>query len=421
MNHATIRCLPLPTIRCLPLLAAIVAMSATGCARDPREITSADGDMLLLVEGNNQFSVDLYNAARDLEQGNLFFSPFSINAAMSMVLGGAEGDTYDQIATAMYVPDDEMIWHDNLAALFNDLSGQHHRAYTLFTANAAWGQEGYGFRQTYLDLLDGTYGAPLEETDFRDDPSGAMKDVNAWTKEQTKGHIEDLFSGDDINSYTKLVLVNAIYFKADWTNQFPNNNTVDGTFHRREGGGVTVPMMSEEADYRIANYDDLQVLEMCYEDDEIAMLVVLPDEVDGLPAIEDELSAELVNQWIGDLRDEEITVEFPRFELDTELPLMEVLENLGIVDALDADLADFTGIVPADVMEGNLYIGAAKHKAYVKVDEQGTEAAAATGISMMDGAMAEPDHFVADHPFLYLIRDKLTGAILFMGRIEDPS
>ncbi len=408
-------------LRCLPLAAAVLAIAATGCARDPREITSAEGDMLLLVEGNNSFSVDLYNAARDLAQGNLFFSPFSINVAMSMALGGAEGDTCDQIATAMYVPDDQMIWHDNLAALFDDLSGQHHRGYTLFTANAAWGQEGYGFRDSYLDLLDGIYGAPLEMTDFRGDPAGALKDINAWTKTQTKGHIKDLFSGDDVTADTKLVLVNAIYFKADWTNKFRINGTEDGTFTLADGGSVTVPMMSKEARYAIARYDDLQVLEMTYEDEEISMLVALPAEDDGLPALEDELTAEMIDQWVDDLSEQKLTVEFPRFELNTELPLKGVLENLGIVDAFDERLADFTGIVPADEMDGNLYIGSARHKAYVKVDEKGTEAAAATGLAMMDSAAAEPDVFRADHPFLYLIRDRLTGAILFMGRMENPS
>ncbi len=415
MRHDTIQTLIRSTL--LPL-AALTLVAATGC-RDDREITSAEGDMAVVVDGNNQFAVDMYLANADTS-GNLFFSPFSIDIALSMLYGGAEGETEAQLAAALGV-DGEDAWHDNLAALTADLCGEHHRAYSLYAANATWGQEGVPFLDDFATLMDATYGAPIEEVDFMGDASGAADDINAWVADQTQGYIDPLFEPNDIDAFTRLVLANAIYFEADWATQFDTGDTYDQDFTLADGDTASVPMMHATEDYHLAVVDGARLLEMPYEDDELSMVVVLPDEVDGLPALEAALTAEQLADWTDQLHEAEVIVTLPTFELHHELPLRENLQALGITDAFDVDLADFTGIVDAADMADNYYVSAARHKAYVKVDEEGTVAAAATGIAVSDlSAAPSENEFTADHPFLFLIRDMLTDTILFMGRVEDP-
>ncbi len=407
-----------PTFRLLCLL-ALPCFAAAGC-RDPREITSAEGDMAVVVEGNNRFAVDLYDAARD-EEGNLFFSPFSINAALSMVYAGAEGETEAQLAGVLGVELDEEAWHDNLAALVGDLSGEHNRGYSLYTANGVWGQAGVPFVGDYVGLLEESYGAPLEEEDFVSDASGAIQRINGWVSDQTHGHIPGLFEPGDIDPLTRLVLANAIYFDADWANRFQAGDTADRDFTLSSGETVQAPAMTQETDLAFASADGLQLLEMPYKDEEISMVVLLPDDPEGLADLEATLTHEDLQTWIGSLSEQSVQVQLPSFELETSLPLSEMLVELGMVDAFDDSLADFTGIVAREDMEANYYVQSTRHKAYCLVDERGTTAAAATGVSIGTRSVdSGPIPFVVDHPFLFLIRDMLTDTILFMGRIEDP-
>ncbi len=398
-------------------LLALAALATLGCRND-REITEAVGEMAVVVDGNNQFALDMY-AVNAAEDGNLFFSPFSINTALSMLYAGAEGDTEAQIAAALGVGD-EAAWHENLGALTADLCGEHHRAYSLYSANAVWGQDGVPFDPGYQTLMEESYEAPLQTLDFAADAGGAAQEINGWVEDATQGHIPELFSSGDITDYTRLVLANAIYFKADWAEQFDENDTTDRDFTLPSGDAVSVPTMDLTADMRIASLDDLKVLEMPYEEDELSMVVLLPTEDDGLADLEAQLDADGLADWIDAVHTLETHVQFPRFELETELPLMENLEALGITDAFDQGLADFTGFTDPAEVAAEWYVNAARHKAYVKVDEQGTEAAAATGFGVTDTAMPQTEVFIADHPFIFLIRDQLTGSILFMGRIEDP-
>ncbi len=389
-----------------------------GCQRHDREITEATGDMAAVVEGNNQFAVDLYQTA---DGGNLFFSPFSINAALSMVYAGAEGETETQIADALGVTVDEAAWHDNLGALFDDLVGPHHRGYTLHGANAFWGQETAPFLDPFVDVLENSYLAPLQLADFETGSAEAREDINSWVSKQTKGKIDELFKSGDINGYTKFVLANAIYFKADWVDTFDEDLTRDQDFFVDPDQTVRVPLMTQLESFPYTEDEQVQVLEMPYEDDELAMLIVLPLELDGLDAVEADLSAERLAGWVEEMYSQEVDVTLPTFEMSHELPLVDALEALGVTDAFDQTAADFTGIVDAEDMDGAYYLHAARHKAYVKVDEKGTEAAAATGFAGGDDDDAAYPEFIADHPFLYLIRDRLTGAILFMGRVENPA
>ncbi len=407
-----------PVSRVLGLV-ALPCLLATGC-RDPREITEAEGDMAVVVEGNNRFALNLYDAA-SAEEGNLFFSPFSINAALSMTYAGAEGETEAQMADVLGIEIDEEAWHENLAALADDLSGEHYRGYTLHTANQVWGQQGVPFREDYLDVLETLYSAPLEEEDFASDPSGATGRINDWVSDQTQGHVDELFESGDLDPLTRLVLANAIYFDADWENRFEVGGTTDRDFTLPSGEVVQVPTMTQEADLAIASVDGVRLLEMPYRDEEISMVVLLPDDPAGLEDFEADLTADNLHTWIGSLSESSVQVEFPSFELETEIPLTELLVELGMTDAFDDALSDFTGMVAREDMEANYYIQTTRHKAYVLVDERGTTAAAATGVAVGTRSVdAGPIPFVVDRPFLFLIRDMLTDTILFMGRIEDP-
>ena len=398
-------------------IAALIATS-TGC-RDGRDITSVDAEMAVVIDGNNQFAVDLYQVEA-ANEGNLFFSPFSIVSALSMVYGGAEGDTETQIADVMSV-EDEDAWHDNLAALSVDMCGEHHRAYSLYSANRVWGQEGVPFVDDFLTLVDEVYEAPLEEMNFAEDASGARKVINGWVEDETQGHIDELLQEGDIDTYTRVVLANAIYFEADWASAFDKDDTMDRDFTLANGDTVQVPTMTQEADFNVASYEDdgVTLLEMPYKDDEISMVIVLPDDPMGLPDVEAALTAGQLAGWIDGLYETERTVFVPSFEMETELPLKDDLEALGMVDAFSPAAADFTGVVAAEDMGNNYYLSVARHKAYVKVDEEGTTATAATAFVMTEMS-AGPGPITVDHPFLFLIRDQLTDAILFMGRVEDP-
>jgi serpin B len=392
---------------------ALVLLSTIGCTQ-PRTVTAVDADLAVVVEGNNGFALDLFQEAA-LEEGNLFFSPFSITAALSMVYAGAEGDTQVEIEEAMGV-EDEALWHANLGMLFDDLVGKHHRAYTLNGANRVWAQDDLGIQADFEDLMNEAYNAPVERMDIAGDPDGATESINRWVSRQTEGFIPELFEKGDISAATMLVLCNAVYFEADWAEQFEEDSTASGTFHA-PGGDVQVPLMHNTATYGYAEVDGLQIAELPYEGDELSMVILLPGGMDELYDLEADLTAADLASMMEQLGNQQVAVTLPRFTMDYELPLKDSLRALGIERLFDASAADLSGILAG----GGLYIEAARHKAYVDVFEQGTRAAAATGFGADLSAAPDYVDFTADRPFLFLIRDRLTDSILFMGRVEDPS
>jgi len=401
--------------RPVALTASLLLLTTTiGCA-DPRMITTVDADMAVVVDGNNGFAVDMYQQAA-LEPGNLFFSPFSITAALSMVFAGTEGDSEAEVAAAMGVTD-EALWHDNLGLLFDDLVGKHHRAYTLNGANAVWGQDELEFVPTFEDLMAEAYNAPVQRMDISGDPDKATEHINGWVDKQTRGFIPELFEKGDISAATMVVLCNAVYFEGDWAEQFEEDNTQDGEFRTLEGASVQAPLMHNTADYGYAEVDGLKIAELPYEGDELSMVVLLPDTDDGIYDLDADLTAESLADMLAQINYGEVEVTLPSFTMDYELPLKDTLRALGIVSMFEPDMADLSGMVPG----GGLYIEAARHKAYVDVFEQGTRAAAATGFGADLTAMPDTSVFTADHPFVFIIRDMLTDSILFMGRVEDPS
>jgi serpin B len=404
-------------------LAAASLLLGVGCRPDPRSITRVTAELEPIVQGSNEYAWESWQASRDHAQGNLFSSPFSQVAAMSMVLAGARGETEAELAAALSVPEGgEEAWHEQLGLLIADLSGEHHRPYTLYTANQLWGQADYPWEQPFLELTADAYQAPLEDADFRADPEAARADINDWVAHQTRDRIPELFGSGDINSLTRMVLANAIYFLADWDLPFDQGDTQDRAFTLADGGEVMAATMSQNEEHGFAALEGLKILEMSYESGEVSMVFLLPDQIDGLEALEDGLDRETVDGWLEQLRDTQVDVRIPSFQMDTEFPLEEVLVDLGVESAWIEGQADFSGMLDPEVEK--LWLSRVVHKAFVRLDEEGTEAAAATG-AVMSGELAyepsEPATFHADHPFVFLIRDRLTGTILFQGRMSDPS
>ncbi len=404
-------------------LPALALLLAAGCRPDPREITSVSAELQPIVQGSNDFAWSSWQASRDHIQGNMFYSAFSQVAAMSMVYAGAEGDTEAELAAALSVPQGgEEGWHEQLGLLMADLSGEHHRPYTLYSANQLWGQEGYPWEQPFLDVTADQYLAPMEDVDFRADPEGARSDINAWVADQTHDRIPELFAQGDITALARMVLANAIYFLADWDLPFEEGDTQDRDFELADGGTVSVAMMEQTEEHGFADLEGLKVLEMNYESDEISMVFFLPDAADGLEVLEDQLTSDQVDAWLADTHDVEVDVRIPSFQMETEFPIEQVLIDLGVETAWLEGQADFSGMLDKDVED--LWLARVVHKAFVRVDEEGTEAAAATG-AVMNGELSaepgEPATFHADHPFVFMIRDRLTGTILFQGRMSDPS
>ncbi|MEW6360162.1 MAG: serpin family protein [Planctomycetota bacterium] len=369
------------------------------------------------MEGNNQFALDLYGKLRQ-EEGNLFFSPYSISTALAMTHAGARGNTEKQMAQALHFGADQQKLHQAFSRLQGEINAvQKKGEVQLHVANALWAQKDYKFLKEFLAILNTCYEAGVTPMDFKTDAEGARKKINAWVEEKTKDKIKDLIKPGVLDAMTRLVLTNAIYFKGDWAEPFKEKNTKDEPFHLSAAKSVDVPMMTQTEDFRYMEDEQMQLLEMPYAGDEVSMLVILPKKVDGLAEIEGALAVGDLDAWIGKMHSDEVKVFLPRFTLTCEFGLADTLKEMGMPDAFAYGPADFSG------MDGTreLFISAIIHKAFVDVNEKGTEAAAATAAVMTAGAMPEPPPvFRADHPFLFLIWHRPSGSILFMGRMANP-
>jgi serpin B len=390
---------------------------------EPRDMAPqvGDSDLNALVGGNSDFAFDLYQQLRD-EEGNLFYSPYSISVALAMTYGGARNETEEQMANAMRF----LLTQENLHPAFNVLGlelasrgegaqGKDGEGFRLNIVNAIWGQRDYEFLADFLDLLAVNYGAGLRVLDFIGAPEESRVTINDWVADQTEGRIEDLIPPGLINPLTRLVLTNAIYFNAAWEYPFEEDSTQDGMFYLLDGSEVTVPMMRQTESFGYAEGDGYQALELPYDGDELSMVILLPAS-GQFEAFEAALDAEQVGEIIGSLERWQVSLSMPRFEFDSSFSLQEALSAMGMPIAFTTS-ADFSG------MTGNreLYIADVVHKAFVAVDEAGTEAAAATAVVMELTAMPETVEVTIDRPFIFLIRDIETGAILFVGRTMDPS
>jgi serpin B len=405
----------------------LLSLSTGGCGGsstpvDPlveRQISEdLEKDAASVVEAANEFAVDLYQELRSLKEGNLFFSPFSASTALTMTYAGAAGETAEEMAGVLHLDGSG----ENIGASYGALVASLDRGgdlggYRLNVANRLWGQVDYTFLETFLAICDDHYQAGLEELDFLADPDGSRQTINTWVEEKTEGKIQDLLPPGSVSALTRLVLTNAIYFKGDWASQFDKRETSDAPFYLAGGGSVDVPMMFQEMSCRYLSWEDFSMVELPYKGKDLSMLLLLPDETDGLPALEEQLTAEDLETWRASLGEATVRVYLPRFEVATEYPLSQNLAAMGMPSAFDPMTADFSGMTGTK----ELFIHGVYHKAYVKVNEEGTEAAAATGVVVGTTSIPEYPVFRADHPFLFLIRDNVTGSILFMGRMADPS
>jgi serpin B len=405
------------------VLAAVVALGSivAGCADtpgttapEPENLTAADAADSV-VTANNAFACDLYHRlANGSATENIFFSPYSLSSALAITYEGARGTTAEEMASVLHLPENETLRREEFAAVNAGLN-HNDAGYTLRTANALWAEETHPFLPEYVETAERYYAANVTNLDFIGDPEASRLTINRWVEEQTEGKIRDLLPGGSISSLTRLVITNAIYFKGTWDLQFDANRTTMEDFRTDSGSTVRVPMMQctgGAAVYPYAQTETLQVLALPYAGEgNLSMLVLLPKD-GNLSIAEEALDAEN----LADLRDSltrwRVDVFFPKFTFEEEYGLPKTLAAMGMPTA-------FTGAADLSGMDGthDLFVTGVFHKAFIDVNEEGTEAAAATGVASGAGL---PRVFRADHPFVFLILDDDTGVILFMGRVACP-
>ncbi len=417
------------------ILLAVMALSIFSCAQPvagqviksdkPHDTSPAvpATDLEELVNDNSTFGWNLYQILKQTD-GNLFYSPYSISEALAMTYAGAAGMTAQQMADTMQF----LLAQEKLHPAFNALDlllaqrgqgaqGKDGKGFRLNVVNAIWGQQDYKFLETFLDVLAQNYGAGLRALDFKNKPEDSRKIINQWVADQTENRIKDLIPQGAIDTLTRLVLTNAIYFNAAWQAQFDKNNTNSGTFYPLNGNTATAQMMHQTEDFGYAEGENYQAVELPYSGGELSMVILLP-KAGSFADFQSSVNAKKVNDIIGNLTGKSVILSMPKFEFDSSFSLKKTLDDMGMTDAFDPNTADFSG------MDGkkDLYITDVIHKAFVSVDENGTEAAAATAVIV--GATAMPVNQVTmsiDRPFIFFIRDIQTGAILFIGQVLTTS
>ena len=420
---------PTPAAFTNPAPTVSTAVDALRSDRERSAPVVGAADLSELVRGNNAFAFDLYRTLSDGE-GNFFYSPFSISQALAMTSAGAKGETLRQMEATLR----HRLPQSSLHSAFNVLdrtlasrgqepggtpsdAGEGVQYFRLNIANAVWGQVGYHFLPDFLDLLAEHYGAGMMAVDFMGAPDESRVRINDWVAEETEGKVKDLLAPGVIEDSTRLVLTNAIYFNASWLWQFNPRDTEVRPFHLAGSGTVSVPMMTETSKefYGYANGDGYQAVDVPYSWGEMSMTILLPDE-GALEEFEGSLDSEMLDRIIDDIETDYVTLTMPLFEFESQFSLGDTLAMMGMHDAF-GDGADFSGMTGSK----DLWIAEVVHKAFVSVDEEGTEAAAATAVVVpTSGPTKEPIKVTVDRPFIFLIRDIGTGAVLFLGRVSNP-
>jgi serpin B len=403
------------------LLGIVAILTASGCIHGgglADDSGATPEGISAHVNANNQFALDFYSNIRNKEDGNIFYSPYSISTALSMTYEGARGQTADEIQSVFHFSSIDSERRSSTAAIYNSLNKWNAR-YKLHTANALWVQEDYPISDEYTDTIERYYVGKASNVDFAGATEQARQTINSWVEQKTNYKIKDLFPQGSLGSLTRLVLTNAIYFKGTWVKQFDEAKTMDEDFRVSSGQTVRVPMMRLTGNEAVFNYSEtgeLQVLEMPYEGGDLSMIILLPKD-DNIESLEESLTLENLNQWKASLREQRVDVYIPKFTFESKYFLNENLKEMGMPLAF-TEAADFSGISG----ERDLYIAIVVHQAFVDVNEEGTEAAAATGVGIATTSMPPPAPvFRADHPFIFMIQERGTGNILFMGRVVNPS
>jgi serpin B len=446
------------------LILALILLALPIAPASAEQATTAT-DQAEVVQGNNAFAIELYQQLKN-QPGNLFFSPASISTALAMTYAGARGETAAEMAKVLHfsLPPDRL--HPAMGAILRYLNTTHD-GYQLHVANALWGQQGYAFLDDFLKLTKDNYGAGFKTVDFKGATEHSRQIINQWVEQQTEQGIRELLQPGILTKDTRLVLTNAVYFKGDWATRFRTEDTKEEDFHLWRPPAVMVaPVMlapydllltppisngSQRTQFNLLsveltikvlmmhltgefNYFDggsFQALELPYKNNQLSMIVFLPKDAFGLPIFEQSVSAVHLTQWLGSLRKKHrVFVMMPKVELTSQLKFNKSLMAMGMRRAFEPAEAEFGGMVES-TMQGydnlyrdkNLYVEYMIHNTYVDVEEAGTEAAASAAIMIPPAphpAWPAPLMFLADHPFLFLIRDNKSGSILFMGRVTNP-
>jgi serpin B len=376
---------------------------------------------LAVADGGNRFAFDLYQQLRN-ESGNLFSSPASVSVALAMTYAGAGGPTESEMAATLHFD----LPKDQIAAGMAELlaswqASDEKQGFRLDIANRLWGERDFAFLPEFLEVTRTQYGAELATVDFRRNREEARQTINGWVEQETENKISNLIPSADALQDARLVLTNAVYFKGGWSAPFSKGATAKDDFRVSTSQSIKVPLMRQQDEFRYAAADGVQILELPYGDRSLSMIVILPEQTDGLSDLETKLTQDSFENWTGMLTSQEVIVSLPKFKTTCEFELGESLRALGMTSAFDATSADFSGMTA----KVELYLSAVFHKAFVDVNEEGTEAAAATGavMTLASATIDEPvpQVFRADHPFVFAIRDNRNGAILFLGRVVDPT
>jgi len=380
-------------------------------------------DLAALVDGGVAFAFDLYHALRG-SGDNVFLSPLSVSYALAMTSAGARTRTLDQMEEVLHFPLDQAVLHPAFNALDLELAtraelpeGDAGNGFALSLVNSTWAQRDYAFLEPFLDTLGENYGAGVQLVDYRADPEAARAAINGWVSDQTEGKIEELLPQGMVTADDRLTLVNAVYFLAPWASPFDEQVTVDAPFYLMDGSTVDVPTMQQTESFAYAQGNGYQAIELPYNGNQLAMTIILPA-TGRFEEIEAALSPSFLASLGAALRPQLVQLGLPRFSFEWEEELSETLSAMGMTDAFAPAAADFSG------MDGTreLVIGFVMHKAFVSVHEEGTEAAAATAVGMrMTATPGTPIELRVNRPFVFLLRDLETGALLFLGRVMDPA
>jgi serpin B len=386
--------------------------------------TTATSDQAKAAQCNNVFAIELYRQLRK-RGGNLFFSPESIFSALAMTYAGARADTAAEMAKALHFTLQPRELHPAIGALLRDRNTAHD-GYQLKKADALWVQTGYSLLPEFLKLTQDNYEAGLNQVDFKGASEASRRAINLWVEQRTENKISELLQPRSLNSDTRLVLTNAIYFKGDWEERFKKEDTKNEDFRLSARRAIKAPLMHLTTGFNYSDAGSVQVLEIPYKNKELSMIVLLPKAIEGLSAFEQSLTPANMQQLLGQLRPAgTVIVTMPKFKMEAQFGLQDTLMVMGMKEAFDKKMADFSGLASRETMqrEGNLSISAVIHKAYVDVNEEGTEAAAATavGVIALAARPTPPTIFSVDHPFMFVIRDNRSRSILFIGRVTNPS
>ena len=374
-----------------------------------------------ITEGNNKFAFRLYQKIQGNDRDrNLVFSPLSISAALAMAYAGAKNETALQMASNLEFPQ-EGDFHNRFCQLLGDLRHREGDAFRLNIANGLWAQKKFHFLDDYFSLVRSAYGAEINNAGFSDDTEREKTrlEINGWVEQKTNDKIKNLLNPGDLTSMTRLVLVNAIYFYGEWAEPFRRESTRPGIFTQTDGKEIMAPYMNQHKRYNYYEDTNIQAIELPYRNNEVSMLIFLPVAKDGLAAFEESLRNNRYKDIFGSMQHADVRLSLPKFQVTCKVLLSSILSQMGMPLAFSPEGADFSGMTGMR----DLYISKVIHQAFIRVDEKGTEAAAATAIiadRTMAPQMQEVKVFDANHPFLFLIRDNSTGSILFMGKIMNP-